>query len=123
MLVIMPNMKKEIDEVDKKWAVIFNAAVFIVLVSPGVWYFGCVYALAAQLALVCCVYFEKVDFIVHAARLSIFAAVSNLLLSIVIWKSLDNILYIFSAALRAAVVSAVSVSTIVTSNTLLDKFS
>lgn len=111
-----------IDGMDKTWAVVFNAFVLILLMWPGVWYIGCVYAVTAQILLVTSVLLEYTDVIPVAARVSSFAAVANTILAIVEWKSISNVLYLLSAAIHAAVIAAVSVATIVDSEKLHNRF-
>lgn len=116
----MPRVKVAL--ADKKWALIFNTGLFIVLCIPGIWYLGCVYAVAAQLFLVACILLGQPQIIPIAARISQLAAISNALLSILEWKAVDNVLYMMPAAVHSAVVTAFSVLTIIDSDRLHTRY-
>lgn len=104
--------------VEKKWALIFNAGLFIFLLWPGLWYLGSVYAVTAQIFLLGCILLDRPLLIPIAARLSQLAAISNAILSVIEWKAADSVLVMLSAAARSGAIVALSVATVVVSETL-----
>ena len=98
--------------------VFLMSALSAILLWPGVWYIGCAYAIAAQVFVLICVTMDLDQYIATAARLGTAASVSNTLLSIIVWKSIGNVMYAFLAGIRAAVVTAVSIAMIVASESL-----
>ena len=73
------------------WVVLVQSALVLLLLTPGVWYIGCAYAIATQAYVLACVMLS-VGSIETAARLNMAAAVANALLSIILWRSISNIM-------------------------------
>ena len=90
----------------------------LLLLTPGVWYIGCAYAIATQAYVLACVMLS-VGSIETAARLNMAAAVANALLSIILWRSISNIMDVGLAAFRAGIVCAVSLTMVISSQNLV----
>jgi len=103
---------------NKSWAVFLQSAIVLGLLTPGVWYVGCAYALVTQAYVLACVLLGFDGSIRTAARVNTAAAISNALLSVIIWKSIDNVLDAVMAGIRAAGVCAISVTMVVSSENL-----
>lgn len=103
---------------EKPWMIIFNAGILFVLSFSGIWYYGSIFVFAAQLFLLACVLGEQDEYVPLAANISTVMAIANMLTAIVIWKHQENIMLLISAAVRAGVVSVVSVCTVVVSQNL-----
>ena len=99
------------------WVVLVQSALVLILLTPGVWYIGCAYALATQAYVLACVMLDAGS-IDTAARLNIAAAISNALLSIILWRSITNIMDVGLAAFRAGIVCAVSLTMVISSQNL-----
>lgn len=94
---------------------IFVAALF----TPGVMFFGSVYALVAQAAVVISTLMNNSPFIMTASRFSTAVVIGNLLLCLLLWNSAYSTVEKVSAAYRSAVV-LVSGFAIVCSNEYLN---
>lgn len=99
------------------WLAFMQLVVLLVLISPGVWYVGSAYAVVSQTYVLLCVLIPGLPKST-AARLNTAVAIANILLSIMVWHSAVSLGARVGAAYRSAVVCAVGVAMISSSEYL-----
>jgi len=114
----MMNQDDAKDLADLVWVAFVQIGIVLLLISPGVWFVGSGYAIAAQMYVLLCIVIDDLP-LITAARLNTAVAIGNVLLTVLVWRSTGTLSASVSAAYRCAMVSAVGVAMVVSSESVL----